>query len=157
MSCLTKAAHYEFARLAFRNGQLKLSASHRRRGETAQENTLIWAEAHDWYENRPSGWFGRTFRWGRAAQERSFVLKSITSRFNFVIATNTHGTDLMVFNSDEFTNKPLHWTDDDGADRDRKYDLWSYNSKYLEYATDRFARGLGPDSDEPQMRDFLQG
>ncbi|MEH6652459.1 MAG: hypothetical protein V7707_20785 [Motiliproteus sp.] len=145
MGCLTKASQYELALYAYEKSVLQLNPWY---GE-GPGNTRTWREKNNWYHKKPPSllkpwtWFSN--------EDNDFLLKSLESRFNFVKAVSTHGTDIMITNAEfykEVSVKPFSY-----ENLNNLYDVFQYDFAYSKYL-DACESGNGAGMSEPIIESY---
>lgn len=145
MGCLTKASQYELALYAYEESALVLNPYYQK----GSANTRTWREKNNWYHNQPPSLLKpSTWSWN---ENNDFLLKSLESRFNFVKAVSTHGTDIMIIDNNfhhKANSKPFS-----RDNLDILYDVFEYDRIYYIYFE---ARESGNDAglSEPKIQDF---
>lgn len=147
MGCVTKASQFELARYANEKSVLLLNPYYKK----GAANTWTWQIENDWYCKRkktllkPWTWFVNV--------HQDFLLKSLESRYNFVKATMTHGTDIMIVDQ-EFLRaaEALPFSH---SNLNIKYRIFDYDCEYEDYFRKRES-GNGTTHREPNLKDFLR-
>ncbi|WP_281561418.1 hypothetical protein [Thalassomonas sp. RHCl1] len=128
MRCLTQASQFELALYAYQESVLALNPCN----EKGPGNTWTCQKKHRWYHKqplqllKPGTWF--------TDPKKSFLLKSLESRFNFVKAVATHGTDIILFDNEAF-NKELNLLPFAPNNLELKYHVHAYDAAYRDYLT----------------------
>lgn len=127
MGCLTRASQYELALYARSVGKLLINPYYTK----GPAKTLTWQKKNDWYATHKTNKFWTKRFWDLMDPYESFVIKSLESRFNFVYAVQTHGTDLMI-NDTEFY-RSIEGMPFSHSFLETKYDIYQFDSDYLQY------------------------
>ncbi len=147
MGCLCKASQFELARYANEKSVLLLNPYNGKGGG----NTWTWQKENNWHY-RPKPSLLKPWTWFVTVSQ-GFLLKSLESRYNFVKATMTHGTDIMIMDQEFFKEvEPLPFSP---TSLNLKYRIFDYDREYEKYFR-AHESGKGAALREPNMRDFLK-